>query len=109
LSHELSTHEKRSPYVWSDAWLLLSIVLAASAESDSLARMVSIEMGSIAPFLRFKCWTAGFARLHAGGFVRLQGESVFPSASAMQLYERVSRRGGQSADADDRDCYRKPQ
>jgi len=82
------------PYRWSDAWLLLSIILAASAEGATLERIISIGDGINRAIFTFQELDGGLARLYAGGLVRLQDERVFPTESAQQLYERVSRRGG---------------
>ena len=82
------------PYLWSDAWLLLSVLLAAAPDGASLEGIISVGDGINHAIFSFHEIDGGLARLVAGGFVRLKRDRVFPTDDAIGLYARVSGGGG---------------
>ena len=80
------------PYFWSDAWLLLSVILAGSSGGATLEDIVSVGDGINHAIFTFHEVDGGLSRLLAGGFVTLDGERVFPAAKAVDLYNRVRER-----------------
>lgn len=82
------------PYLWSDAWLLLSAILAGSPAGATLEGIVSAGDAVNHAIFTFQELDGGLARLLAGSLVRIDGERVFPTDQATALYARVSKRGG---------------
>lgn len=84
---------KTIPYVSSDAWLLLSIVLAASAEGASLVRIVAIGdaiSGALTPLTGVNSmWR--FASRASKATSHARRVSACGNASATLLASRVAR------------------
>lgn len=82
------------PYACSDAWLLLTILVAASADGATLDGIVSTGDAINHAVFTFHEIDGGLARLVAGGFVRVDNMRVFPTDEAKRIYDRVRRRKG---------------
>ena len=81
------------PYTWSDSWLLLSVVLAGSTEGATIEGLLSVGDGINHAIFTFPEIDGGLARLLAGEFVRIDGERVFPTSKAIEIYKSASKDG----------------
>jgi|SRR6185369_7278828 len=79
------------PYAWSDSWLLLSVLLAASTEGATLDGIISVGDAINHAIFTFHEIDGGLARLLAGGLVRIDGKHVFPTDAATRIYQQVRR------------------
>lgn len=83
------------PYVWSDAWLLLSVLLAGSTGAGAtLEDIVAAGDAINHAIFTFYEIDGGLARLLAGGLVRIHGERVSPTLGAVAIYDRVHESRG---------------
>jgi hypothetical protein len=80
------------PYKASDAWLLLSILLAASAEGATLDGIISVGDAINHAVFTFGELDGGLARLVKGGLVKIDGQRVLPTDEATRLHRQVEKR-----------------
>jgi hypothetical protein len=84
-------HDDHVQYLWTDAWLLLSILIAPTAGPADLRSIISagdyIDHGIFRP----EEMESGFYRLTRGGHIEEVEGGFVPTQATQDAYERIAR------------------
>ena len=85
--------ERDIPFVWSDAWLLLTIVLAGRERAASLQDVVGTGDAINHAIFTFDEIDGGTARLQQAGLIMVSEQHFRPTDTAVALFDGVSEEG----------------
>jgi hypothetical protein len=84
--------QKKLKYLASDAWLLLSIILAAGNDKASLEEIVAVGDGINVAIFTADEMESGLYRLRASGYIEEIDEGFKPTDLALNKYQEISKK-----------------